>query len=83
VALSLGGTALAFAFIGEAFGLFDPAFLEALPNRLYGVMTNETLIAVPLFVFMGVMLERSRVAETLLDTMALLFGPLRGGWGSP
>jgi tripartite ATP-independent transporter DctM subunit len=81
VALSLGGTALAFAFIGEAFGLFDPAFLEALPNRLYGVMTNDTLIAVPLFVFMGVMLERSRVAETLLDTMALLFGPLRGGLG--
>ncbi|MFB1488003.1 MULTISPECIES: TRAP transporter large permease subunit [unclassified Thiocapsa] len=81
VALSLGGTALAFALIGEAFGLFEPAFLEALPNRLYGVMTNETLIAVPLFVFMGVMLERSRVAESLLDTMAMLFGPLRGGLG--
>ncbi|HSO82508.1 TRAP transporter large permease subunit, partial [Thiocapsa sp.] len=63
------------------FGLFEPAFLEALPNRLYGVMTNETLIAVPLFVFMGVMLERSRVAESLLDTMAMLFGPLRGGLG--
>ncbi|EGV20386.1 TRAP transporter large permease [Thiocapsa marina] len=81
VALSLGGTALAFALVGEAFGLFEPAFLEALPNRLYGVMTNETLIAVPLFVFMGVMLERSRVAESLLDTMAMLFGPLRGGLG--
>ncbi len=81
VALSLGGTALAFALVGEAFELFDPAFLEALPNRLYGVMTNDTLIAVPLFVFMGVMLERSRVAESLLDTMALLFGPLRGGLG--
>ncbi len=81
VALSLGGTALAFALIGEVFGLFEPAFLEALPNRLYGVMTNETLIAVPLFVFMGVMLERSRVAESLLDTMAMLFGPLRGGLG--
>lgn len=81
VALSLGGTALAFAFIGETFELFDPAFLEALPNRLYGVMTNDTLIAVPLFVFMGVMLERSRVAENLLETMALLFGPLRGGLG--
>jgi tripartite ATP-independent transporter DctM subunit len=81
VALSLGGTALAFAFIGEWFGLFDSAFLEALPNRIYGVMTNETLIAVPLFVFMGVMLERSRVAESLLDTMAMLFGPLRGGLG--
>ncbi len=81
VALSLGGTALAFALVGEVFGLFEPAFLEALPNRLYGVMTNETLIAVPLFVFMGVMLERSRVAESLLDTMAMLFGPLRGGLG--
>jgi tripartite ATP-independent transporter DctM subunit len=81
VALSLGGTALAFALFGEVFGLFEPAFLEALPNRLYGVMTNETLIAAPLFVFMGVMLERSRVAESLLDTMAMLFGPLRGGLG--
>jgi tripartite ATP-independent transporter DctM subunit len=81
VALSLGGTALAFAFIGEWFGLFDPAFISALPNRIYGVMTNETLIAVPLFVFMGVMLERSRVAENLLETMALLFGPMRGGLG--
>ncbi|WP_373508026.1 TRAP transporter large permease subunit [Thiocapsa sp.] len=81
VAFSLGGTALAFALVGEVFGLFEPAFLEALPNRLYGVMTNETLIAVPLFVFMGVMLERSRVAESLLDTMAMLFGPLRGGLG--
>ncbi len=81
VALSLGGTALLFAFVGEAFGLFDHAFVEALPNRLYGVMTNETLIAVPLFVFMGVMLERSRVAENLLDTMSMLFGPMRGGLG--
>jgi tripartite ATP-independent transporter DctM subunit len=81
VAFALGGTALAFAFIGEWLDLFDPAFLEALPNRVFGVMTNETLIAVPLFVFMGVMLERSRVAESLLDTMALLFGPLRGGLG--
>ncbi|MCG6896957.1 MAG: TRAP transporter large permease subunit [Thiocapsa sp.] len=81
VALSLGGTALVFALVGEVFGLFEPAFLEALPNRLYGVMINETLIAVPLFVFMGVMLERSRVAESLLDTMAMLFGPLRGGLG--
>ncbi len=81
VALSLGGTALVFAFIGEWFDLFDPAFLEALPNRIYGIMTNETLIAVPLFVFMGVMLERSRIAESLLETMALLFGSLRGGLG--
>ncbi|MCU7815630.1 MAG: TRAP transporter large permease subunit [Candidatus Thiodiazotropha sp. (ex Rostrolucina anterorostrata)] len=81
VAFSLGGTALAFAWIGGWAGYFDDAFLQALPNRLYGIMTNETLIAVPLFVFMGVMLERSRVAENLLDTMTSLFGPLRGGLG--
>ncbi len=81
VAFSLGGTALAFALFGEMAGSFDPAFLDALPNRLYGIMTNQTLIAVPLFVFMGVMLERSKVAENLLDTMAALFGPLRGGLG--
>ncbi|TVQ94365.1 MAG: TRAP transporter large permease subunit [Chromatiaceae bacterium] len=81
VALALGGTALLFGWLGQILGLFDPAFLAALPNRLYGIMTNETLIAVPLFVFMGVMLERSRVAANLLETMALLFGPLRGGLG--
>jgi len=81
VAFSLAGTALAFAWVGGMTGHFDAAFLQALPNRLYGVMTNQTLIAVPLFVFMGVMLERSRVAENLLDTMASLFGPLRGGLG--
>ena len=79
VAFSLGGTALLFAFAGEAAGVFDDAFLQALPNRLFGIMTNTTLIAVPLFVFMGVMLERSKVADKLLDTMALLFGSLRGG----
>ena len=81
VAFSLGGTALLFALIGQFTGTFDEAFLAALPNRLYGIMTNVTLIAVPLFVFMGVMLERSKVADRLLETMALLFGPLRGGLG--
>jgi len=81
VAFTLAGVSLVFALIGGLLHLFDPAFLEALPNRLYGIMTNETLIAVPLFVFMGVMLERSRVAESLLDTMAALFGPMRGGLG--
>ena len=81
VAFSLGGTALLFALIGHLSGTFDDAFLSALPNRLYGIMTNVTLIAVPLFVFMGVMLERSRVADQLLNTMARLFGPLRGGLG--
>jgi len=81
VAFTLAGTALGFAFVGQLTGSFDSAFLQALPNRLYGIMTNVTLIAVPLFVFMGVMLERSRVAENLLDTMAELFGQLRGGLG--
>lgn len=81
VAFSLGGTALLIAALGAALGLFDAGFLAALPNRVYGIMRNDTLIAVPLFVFMGTMLERSRVAEQLLDTMAQLFGPVRGGLG--
>lgn len=87
VALSLAGTALAFAGLGmglESLGVnvnFDSAFLGAMPNRLYGIMTNQTLLAVPLFVLMGVLLEKSKVAETLLDAMALLFGTLRGGLG--
>ncbi len=81
VALSLGGTALAFATIGLLTDTFDITFLMALPNRIYGIMTSQTLIAVPLFVFMGVMLERSKVAEELLGTMADLFGELKGGLG--
>jgi tripartite ATP-independent transporter DctM subunit len=81
VAFTLAGTALMFTVIGQATGTFDAAFLEALPNRLYGIITNQILIAVPLFVFMGVMLERSKIAENLLETMARLFGPLRGGIG--
>jgi tripartite ATP-independent transporter DctM subunit len=81
VAFSLAGTALIFAWIGQWAGVFDGSFLEALPNRIYGIMTNETLVAVPLFVFMGVVLERSKVAEELLETMTLLFGRLRGGLG--
>ncbi|CAM3479154.1 TRAP transporter large permease [Parendozoicomonas haliclonae] len=81
VAFSLAGTALAFAAIGIMNGVFEPAFLNALPSRLYGIMTNQTLLAVPLFVLMGVMLEKSRVAEDLLDNMARLFGRMRGGLG--
>ena len=81
VAFTLAGTALLFAAIGIATDTFDSAFLEALPNRLFGIMLNQTLIAVPLFVFMGVMLERSRIAENLLETMAMLFGTMRGGIG--
>lgn len=81
VAFALAGTALLFSIIGILTGTFDTAFLTALPNRLYGIMTNMTLIAVPLFIFMGVMLEKSKVADKLLDTMALLFGSMRGGLG--
>ncbi|MBU2571253.1 MAG: TRAP transporter large permease subunit [Gammaproteobacteria bacterium] len=81
VAFALSGTALAFAGLGLLLGNFDMAFLNALPNRLYGIIGNETLIAVPLFVFMGVMLERSRIAESLLEAMTNLFGTLRGGLG--
>jgi len=81
VAFALGGTGLLFAGLGLVIGHFDASLMEAMPNRIYGTMTNTTLIAVPLFVFMGVMLERSKVAEQLLDTMAQLFGPLRGGLG--
>lgn len=81
VAFTLAGTALLFAGIGTYTETFDAAFLEALPNRLFGIMMNQTLIAVPLFVFMGVMLERSRIAENLLETMAMLFGSMRGGIG--
>jgi TRAP-type mannitol/chloroaromatic compound transport system permease large subunit len=81
VAFTLAGTALIFAGIGYALGVFDASFFGFFPNRIYGVMTNEVLIAVPLFVFMGVMLERSKVAEELLDTMGRLFGTLRGGLG--
>ncbi len=81
VAFTLAGTALLFAGLGWALGAFDPSFFGFFPNRIYGVMTNEVLIAVPLFVFMGVMLERSKVAEELLDTMGQLFGKMRGGLG--
>lgn len=81
VAFSLAGTGLLFALIGTATGTFDPVFLEAVPNRIYGTMINEVLVAVPLFVFMGVMLEKSNVAEELLDAMSSLFGKLRGGLG--
>lgn len=81
VALTLAGTALLFATGGILLGGFDPAFLEALPNRFFGILTNTTLIAVPLFVLMGVVLEKSRLAEELLASMARLFGSLRGGMG--
>ena len=67
VSFTLAGTALIFGLLGMAIGVFDADFIGVFPNRIFGVMTNEVLIAVPLFIFMGVMLERSKVAEELLD----------------
>ncbi|MEM8498459.1 MAG: TRAP transporter large permease subunit [Pseudomonadota bacterium] len=81
VAFSLAGTALLFAAVGAVSGVFDAAFLAALPNRIFGTINNVTLIAVPLFVLMGIMLERSKVAEALLQNMAAVFGQMRGGLG--
>jgi tripartite ATP-independent transporter DctM subunit len=81
VAFTLAGLGAVFALAGAGLGAFDLIFLSALPSRVFGVMSNEVLVAVPLFVFMGVMLERSRVAEELLVTMGQCFGPLRGGLG--
>ncbi len=81
VAFTLAGTSLAFAAAGILSGYFDPAFLAALPARLFGTISNGTLIAVPLFILMGIILEKSKVAEELLDNMARVFGGLRGGLG--
>ena len=81
VAFTLAGTGLAFAFAGVAFGGFEAAFLSGMPSRLFGIMSNDTLVAVPLFVFMGITLERARIAEDLLETLSSLFGQLRGGLG--
>ena len=81
VALTLAGTSFLFAVIGAIVGIFDMAFLEAFPNRLFGIMENTTLIAVPLFIFMGVMLEKSKLSEDLLSSMADLFGGLKSGLG--
>ncbi len=81
VALTLAGTALIFAVLGLTFGVFDISFLKPFPQRIFGSVTNTTLIAVPMFVLMGVILEKSKIAEELLDAMAKLFGSLRGGLG--
>jgi len=81
VAATLAGVALLFALVGAAFGLFDLGDLGFLPSRLYGIVTNQTLIAVPLFVLMGVTLERTRIAETLLESLSSVMGGVRGGLG--
>jgi tripartite ATP-independent transporter DctM subunit len=79
VAFTLAGTSLVFAAIGWSLGIFDFRLLGGLPSRYFGTMVNEVLVAVPLFVFMGVMLERARIADQLLQTMGMLFARVRGG----
>lgn len=81
VAFSLAGIALIFAFVGSTAGVFDISLLGAFPSRIFGTMSNVTLIAVPLFVFMGITLEKSRIAEELLENMGKAFGGIRGGLG--
>ena len=73
-AFSLGAVGLIFGLIGIELGQFSPDFLQALPERVYGVMSNDTLLAIPFFTFMGLVLERSGMAEDLLDTIGQLFG---------
>jgi len=79
VAFSLGGVAILFGAIGVAFDRFDPVLMTAMPQRLFGIMNNFTLLAIPYFIFMGGMLEKSGIAENLLETMGQVFGRVRGG----
>src|SRR3954467_8756709 len=79
VAFSLAANGLVFGFIGIEMGLLQPALLQALPERVLGIMANSTLLAIPFFTFMGLILERSGMAEELLDTIGQLFGAIRGG----
>src|SRR5881628_2693929 len=79
VAFALAALGLSFGFLGIELGLLTPALLGALPERVWGVMSNDTLLCVPFFTFMGLILERSGMAEDLLDTIGQVFGPLRGG----
>src|SRR5436853_7706517 len=79
VAFAHAALGLSFWFIGVELGLLPPAMYQALPERIFGIMSNDTLLAVPFFTFMGLILERSGMAEDLLDTIGQLFGPIRGG----
>ncbi|MFW9610450.1 MAG: TRAP transporter large permease subunit, partial [Aquaspirillum sp.] len=79
VAFALAANGIVFAFIGIELGMLGPELLQALPERIFGIMANQTLLAIPFFTFMGIVLERSGMAEDLLDTIGQLFGPVRGG----
>ncbi|MDY0135981.1 MAG: TRAP transporter large permease subunit, partial [Thiomicrospira sp.] len=81
VAFVLAGVSLLFALGAAAFGVFDMAFLNSLPSRIYTLMSNSSLMAVPLFIFMGLMLEKSKIADQLLLTLAQVFKDVRGGLG--
>ncbi|NET47923.1 MAG: TRAP transporter large permease subunit, partial [Merismopedia sp. SIO2A8] len=79
LAFSLGGVAVLFAMVGVSLDIFEPVFLTAMPTRIFGIMNNFTLLAIPYFIFMGAMLEKSGIAENLLETMGQVFGRIRGG----
>ena len=79
MAFALASLGLFYAFVGIELGLLTPALYHALPERIFGIMSNDTLLAVPFFTFMGLILERSGMAEDLLDTIGQLFGTVRGG----
>ncbi|MGK7876699.1 MAG: TRAP transporter large permease subunit [Xenococcaceae cyanobacterium] len=79
VAFSLGGVAIVFGLIGIALGVLDPNLIKAMPDRIFGIMGNYTLLAIPYFIFLGSMLQKTGIAEKLLETMGILFGRLRGG----
>ncbi|MGB7414895.1 MAG: TRAP transporter large permease subunit, partial [Thermosynechococcaceae cyanobacterium] len=79
VAFSLGGVAIGFSFIGVIAGVFDPIFLTAMPQRIFGIMENYTLLAIPYFIFLGAMLDKTGIAKRLLETIGILLGRVRGG----
>src|SRR6056297_3341995 len=79
VAFVLAGVTLISIAVGMLLGEFNPLFLQALPQRIYGIMQNFTLLAIPFFIFMGLVLERSKIAEELLKTAGMLFGRVNGG----
>ncbi|MFZ9551696.1 MAG: TRAP transporter large permease subunit, partial [Hylemonella sp.] len=79
VAFALAATGLGFGYIGMEAGLFPATLFQALPLRIFGIMQNDTLLAIPFFTFMGIILERSGMAEDLLETVGQVFGPVRGG----
>ena len=81
VAFTLAGTAILFAIYASFANFLSADFLALIPSKIFGTMTNELLVAVPLFVFMGLILEKSRIAEELLETIANLFGKIKGGLG--